>query len=155
MSYSKFKKDINKMIGFGGKGFQIDKDLLIKGNKHYSRENCLFLPYEVNTFLAFNRGNKGEYPVGVNFHNKSGLFVAKISIDRKRLYLGYFNKPLDAFLEYKNKKELHAKVLAERWRGQISELAHTVLMEFEVTDATLTDLLALRDKQFMEKINAK
>lgn len=138
--YSQFKNDMSRMIGFNQEGFQIDKDLLFHGNKHYSFENCCFLPHEINTFLAFNRRNRGEYPVGVNFNKRAGLFVAKISMDNKRYDLGYFTNPIDAHLRYKEKKEMHAKTLAKRWKSKISEKAYNALMSFEVIDTTLSEL---------------
>ena len=140
LRYSKFKSDVMNMIGFGVHGFQIDKDLIINGNKHFSFENCCFLPHEINTFLAFKKKNKGKYPIGVNFNKRARLFVAKISMDNKRHDLGYFKNPIDAHVRYKEQKELHAKVLAERWRSKISVKAYESLMNFEVIDTTLDEL---------------
>lgn len=143
LHYSSFKNDVSNMVGFGKDGFQIDKDLIVRGNKHYSIETCCFLPHEINTFLAFNRRNKGKHPIGVNFNKRAGLFVAKISIDNKRYDLGYFENPVDAHLRYKEKKELHAKVLAKRWKSEISLKAYNALMRFEVVDTTLTELRSM------------
>ena len=144
LRYSNFKNDISNMVGFGEVGFQIDKDLIVRGNKHYSIETCCFLPHEINTFLAFKKKNKGKYPVGVNFNKRAGLFVAKISMDNKRHDLGYFKNPIDAHLRYKEQKELHAKVLAERWRSKISVKAYESLMNFEVIDTTLAELKEMK-----------
>lgn len=140
LRYSNFKNDVSNMVGFGEVGFQIDKDLIVSGNKHYSIETCCFLPHEINTFLAFNKRNKGEYPVGVSFNKRAGLFVAKISMDNKIYDLGYFNNPIEAHNRYKEHKELHARVLANRWRSKISLVAYESLMSFKVVDTTLDEL---------------
>lgn len=49
--YSKFKSDIAEMYGFGKKGWHLDKDILVKGNRVYSKETCCFLPARVNVFF--------------------------------------------------------------------------------------------------------
>lgn len=53
MYFSNFLKWFN---GNYIKGYALDKDILIKGNKVYSPETCCFVPYEINT-LVTNRKN--------------------------------------------------------------------------------------------------
>lgn len=36
-------------------GWELDKDLLLKGNKVYCASMCCFLPKEINSALAINR----------------------------------------------------------------------------------------------------
>ena len=35
-------------------GWEIDKDILLKGNKIYSPENCCFVPAEINCMFVKN-----------------------------------------------------------------------------------------------------
>lgn len=116
-------------------GFELDKDLLVKGNKVYSQDACCFLPQEVNSFLA-ERAD-GEYGKGVNRispktpNSKEG-FIARCFVGDERKYLGFFSKPEEAFAAYKKCKEDYAKVLAEKRRDQLTNAAYNALMSFTV-----------------------
>lgn len=46
-------------------GMQLDKDILISGNKVYKPEACVFVPGRVNSLLLSGGAMRGEYPVGV------------------------------------------------------------------------------------------
>ena len=47
-------------------GYQLDKDLLTKGNKIYSPETCCFVPQEINLLLVRRQNRRGKYPIGVS-----------------------------------------------------------------------------------------
>lgn len=46
-------------------GFQLDKDLLIVGNKVYSADTCIFVPQWLNSFTVACGAARGELPIGV------------------------------------------------------------------------------------------
>ena len=50
-----------------GKVYQLDKDILFKGNKIYSPETCRFVPQEINKLLTNRRNDRGLYPIGVTY----------------------------------------------------------------------------------------
>ena len=54
-----FKEWCNKQIGFSNQSWQLDKDLLIKGNKVYSENSCVFIPQEINSLLTKRTASRG------------------------------------------------------------------------------------------------
>jgi len=112
--------------------WQLDKDLLVPGNKVYGPDKCIFLPRALNTFLTLRGNERGPYPLGVTIHEKTGHYEAACNRDGKRIYLGVYKTPEDAFEAYKAEKEAYAKDLAERWKEQIDPRAYQALMEYQV-----------------------
>ncbi|MNQ56357.1 hypothetical protein D3C85_704780 [compost metagenome] len=47
-------------------GNDLDKDILIEGNKVYSPESCCFVPSYINTLLVTSKAIRGNYPLGVS-----------------------------------------------------------------------------------------
>ena len=114
LSFANFLEWLNKEVGYSGKsqGYCLDKDLITKGNKIYSPEACSLVPQAVNVLLIDHKAARGEWPVGVCFHNLTGKFVVQLSVGGKQKTLGCYDKPEDAFAAYKIAKEAHIKVVA-------------------------------------------
>src|SRR3990172_2957602 len=58
-------------------GNQLDKDLLIPGNKVYNQETCVFVSRQVNLFLTDSTAARGEYKIGVSWNKKNSKFVVR------------------------------------------------------------------------------
>lgn len=112
--------------------WQLDKDLLVPGNKIYGPDTCIFLPREINTFLTNRYNHRGQWPVGVTYHERLNKWQASCNAHGKSEYLGVFTSPEEAFATYKARKEQVAKELAEMWRDKIDIKAYNALMKFEV-----------------------
>jgi hypothetical protein len=94
-------------------GRQLDKDLLVEGNRVYGPETCRFIDQKLNTFLSDNKARRGEYPLGVHWCNTTQRMIAKCwdSFSGKVTLLGYPATPEEghlAWLRYKHQ-------LACRW----------------------------------------
>ena len=138
--YTYFYEWCNEQIGFNckddnGRLFNIDKDLLIKGNKVYSEDTCVFLPIEINAVLVKRDKMRGDCVLGVykHKHYNEDKFVAQLNLNTgKAKYLGLFNTEIEAFNAYKKAKENYLKELANKWEGKIDERAYNALMNYEV-----------------------
>ena len=136
-SYEYFYEWCNKQIGFGNKDWHLDKDLLIKGNKVYSENTCVFLPHEINQILVKRTASRGEHLIGVSWHKTAKAFVSRVNKNKgKQEYLGYFKTEIEAFKAYKKAKESFVEEQANKWKGQIDERAYNALINYtvEITD---------------------
>ena len=74
-SYTFFYEWCNQQKGFNekdknGRKWNLDKDLLVKGNKLYSEDTCVFVPHRINSLLIKRDACRGEWPVGVYWQEK-------------------------------------------------------------------------------------
>lgn len=122
-------------------GYQLDKDIIKKGNKVYSPDTCCFVPLEINTLLCKSDKARGEMPIGVYkremVHGYKYVAYLNNSI-KKHFHLGTFETPEEAFLAYKKAKEVHIKDIATKYfqDGKITESVYNALMNYkvEITD---------------------
>ena len=132
-SYEYFYEWCHKQVGFGECGFQLDKDLLAKGNKVYSENTCVFIPPEINSLLVNNTASRGEHLLGVHWCNTNKAFIARVNKNKgKSEHLGSFKTELEAFNAYKTAKETFIREQANKWKGKIDIRAYNALMKYEV-----------------------
>lgn len=127
-----FKDWCHNQVGFGEKGFALDKDILVKGNKVYSPETCCFVPQEINNLLTNKKTGSKSIKSGVSFNKECGKYIVRFSKGSKTKHIGYFVTELEAFLAYKEAKEQQIKVVANRWKDQIDPRVYDALMNWEV-----------------------
>jgi len=120
-------------------GWHLDKDIIVKRNREYGPHTCAFVPRDVNLVVCTGRSNRGEYPLGVHLEKKSGKYVAQCSVKTEsgrvtRKYLGRFNTAAEAFLCYKNFKELQIKAVANKYKSLIDDRIYRALLSWEVEE---------------------
>jgi len=139
-SYTFFYEWCQEQVGFGlvdegGNCWQLDKDILVKCNKIYSEDTCVFVPRRVNMLLVKRDAKRGKYPIGVHLDKPTGRFVAQHSGGKgKQKNLGYFNTPQEAFLAYKTFKEALIKEVANEYKEQLDSRVYEALMNYEVNE---------------------
>ncbi len=140
--YGFFKSWCEDQVGYKhldkqGRYFQLDKDLLLKGNKVYSEDACVFLPHEINSALTSCNKRRGDLYIGVTYdHSKVKKYQATLSYFGKNKRLARCDTAKEAFYVYKKAKEDHLKTLATKWKGEIDDRAYEALMNYqiEITD---------------------
>ena len=101
-------------------GKQLDKDLLIRGNKLYSPETCVFVSKVINSFITESGASRGQYPIGVKWDKNAKKFRVFCSnpFTGKQESLGYFSCPEESHKIWLKRKLELAKLLAEEQDDQ-------------------------------------
>ena len=104
-----------------GEQMCLDKDILCKGNKVYSRETCIFVPQRINTLFVKNDNSRGKDPIGV-YQLPSGNYQVYCSNGYgKQIPLGTYITKEEAFKAYKEYKEDVIKEIIDSYEGKIPE----------------------------------
>jgi hypothetical protein len=88
-------------------GFQLDKDILVPGNKIYSPESCRYVPPYINSLLLDCGASRGELPLGID-RNRTAFRAACSNRQGKRVSRN-FGTVEDAVAWYKETKKCIVK----------------------------------------------
>ena len=113
------------------KKFQLDKDILVKGNKVYSPDTCCLVPREINVAIKYGYVNEKGLPAGVSI-STVGRFISSLNIKKKKTHVGVYDTPEEASAAYVQAKERYIKNLALSWANRIEWKAFKALMEWKV-----------------------
>lgn len=117
---------------------EIDKDILVKGNKVYGPKTCCLVPGRINSIFPGNKINRGKYPVGVSFEEKSNKFTASCCrlVDGKKRTkkIGRYKTAHEAFLAYKRFKEGLIKQVAGEYKDLIPDKVYRALVNYVVEE---------------------
>lgn len=119
---------------YNGKRWAVDKDILNKGNKTYSPENCCLIPQNVNCLFLKREAERGQYPIGVHYKNNGFVARCRNPFTDTTEELGSYSTPEKAFGAYKVYKENIIKQVAESEykNGNITEECYQAMMNYEV-----------------------
>lgn len=114
--------------------WNVDKDILVKGNKTYSPDTCCLVPMNINSLFLKKDNYRGDLPIGVKRSGKSFMARCSNPITGNREYLGSYSTPFYAFKSYKKYKENLIKQIAqiEHDKGNITERCYNAMMNYEV-----------------------
>ena len=116
----------------------LDKDILIKGNKIYSPDNCVLVNNHINCIFTKCNSARGKYPIGVSVDNRSGSFRAYV-FDGNRKSMKYCKSIEEAFMLYKTSKENVIKQVADQYKQKYPNFPQKLYdamysYEVEITD---------------------
>lgn len=111
--FSNFKTWMENQIW---EGKELDKDILIHGNKVYSPETCVFVDNKINVFLTDYKAKRGVYPIGVSLdksmQEKPYRSRCNSVVTGKTEYLGHYKTPEEAHSVWLAFKLEQAHILA-------------------------------------------
>ena len=114
----------------------LDKDILIKGNKIYSPQTCIFVPYRINELFTKSNKTRGNLPIGVSWKKKNNKFQVQCSIlengKKTMKYLGLYIDLNEAFQIYKQFKENYIKQVADEYKPYIPKGLYDAMYKYEV-----------------------
>lgn len=111
----------------------IDKDIIKKKNKIYCPEYCCFLPRNLNAiFERLNVCKRGKYPVGVSFSRVVKKFEAYTHKNGKKIHLGFYHTPKEAFYVYKEYKESYIRDMADKYKQWLPDKVYQAMYAYEI-----------------------
>jgi hypothetical protein len=116
-------------------GFELDKDILVKGNREYGPNTCCFVSFYINTLILKCKKSRGDLPIGVHKHGSN--FRTRLNIGNKQIkQLGTYSTPEKAFDAYKTAKELQIRQAADGVKDVIKKIVYDALYNYkiEITD---------------------
>ena len=130
-NYENFKKWFDEnYYEIDDETMNLDKDILVKGNKIYSPNTCIFVPQKINGLFVKTDALRGDLPIGVC--KKGNKFIAKCNLNGKRSQIGTFDTPIEAFQSYKQFKEQYIKQVAEEYKNKIPSVLYDAMYRWEV-----------------------
>lgn len=124
-----------------GEIMHLDKDILIKHNKIYSPDTCIFVPNIINILFIKNDKSRGESIIGTH-RLKNGKYVANCHLFNSKIgkskneHLGTYDTQEKAFEIYKYYKEKNIKEVADYYKDKILERLYNAMYNYivEITD---------------------
>lgn len=112
--------------------YNLDKDLILQGNKVYAKEFCQLIPKELNVLTTSNQANRGSLPVGVQYAKDTLKYRAEAC----KKYLGVYETVEEAFNVYKVYKYNRIKNLATKYyeKSAISYETYKNLLNYTIEE---------------------
>lgn len=136
LTFSNFKSWMEQQ---DWKGCDLDKDLLVKGNKVYSPETCCFIPKELNVSLQYY--SKSNNLLGVICDKRSQIrpFIARIQDQSICIYLGCYATEIEAHRAWQAGKINSLKRLSRKFQNFKDSIElHIQAIEEDLTQGRIT-----------------
>lgn len=117
------------MEGQKWEGMQLDKDILVEGNKVYSPTTCCLVPRYINNLLCDHRAGRGENPLGTHWHKATQKYCASISGMGSRVHVGLYTDVHEAHKAWQWKKAEVIESTVSKWKSSGCESFRTDVAE--------------------------
>lgn len=116
-----------------GEQMHIDKDILIKGNRIYSPETCIFVPKSINNLVLARGRDRGDLPIGICYDSERNKYRAHCCDGHgKDITIGRYDTIYEAFIQYKIYKESVLKNTAEVYKEEIPIELYNALYNYTI-----------------------
>lgn len=116
-------------------GWELDKDLLVKGNRVYGPDTCCFVPRALNMLIVHRKpaGSDNSLPIGVHESPNKGIYISTCKDENgNNVVLGFSRTVEEMSLKYKTFKEQVIKKVADRWKERIDPRLYESLISWEI-----------------------
>lgn len=111
---------------------ELDKDILIKGNKVYSPNTCIFVPHKINNLINSKVNKKTLIGVRFCIRATNNPYCAIVRDGKKIFFCEYHKTEQDAFYAYKSAKENYIKFVADEYKNIIPKKLYDALYDWEI-----------------------
>ena len=130
LTFSNFKKWMERQ-DYEGK--QLDKDIIVSGNKIYSPDTCVFVSNAVNALLNDNGAQRGKYKQGVRRNKHRNKFRSEISICGSTKSVGSYDTEQEAYAAYVAAKSAYIREVADTQEPRVRAGLYRHAAELENT----------------------
>lgn len=109
----------------GNEQIDLDKDILVKGNKIYSPDTCIFAPHSINTYFE----NLTREPVFLPRLNK---YKMEIYLEGNNVNIGYYDTEEEAKRSYIRHKEAAILAKADIYKDKIPRKLYKAMENWNI-----------------------
>lgn len=125
IKFQDFADWATQQVGHNQDGWNLDKDILVPGNRIYGPDTCCFVPGAINTLLV--KPTSG-LPTGISFYKPTNKYVASISLFGVRQYLACSESVDDLIPIYNEAKSKYIVEIANLWKDSIDPRVYAALI---------------------------
>ena len=112
------------MVEQDWEGKQLDKDILVPGNKIYAPDRCLFVTPALNALLLDNASRRGKYPQGVSWHKPAKKYQVHLSMRSVKTHIGLYDTVEEASRAYRDAKSAYVHQIADEQDEPLRSALH-------------------------------
>lgn len=119
-------------VGFGMNGFQLDKDILVSGNKVYGPDTCVFVPSRINTYFRAIPPTGRLRGTQRRPGDTKRPWFAVATVNGVRKSLGSFSTEEEAHQAYVIAYNSECVRLAESWKDSIDPRVYAAMIGYRL-----------------------
>ena len=115
---------------------ELDKDILVKGNKVYSPDTCVFAPKKINSMFGGSaKKSDNDLPKGVQFaKRKQQYYPVLIGLDGKRLSCKErYDTVQEAWRAYATHRKDYINAVADTYHADIPEKLYIAMKNWQLS----------------------